>query len=431
MLDINIFIFRRDLRIVDNLAFNNIPNNGLPILALFIFSPEQVGKDNKYFSQHSYNFMIESLIELSKNITMTFMENKDTIQVLKKIQKTYNIKTLSFNLDYTPFARVRDETIIEWANDNSIYVSTMEDYSLIPMNGISKGVGGFYSIFKPFYIKAMDTEIDKPFTQRMSYKYIKMKSEIQLPLVSQTIGGRVNALKLLKNVKSGKFKNYEEEKDFGHTTKLSAYMKFGCISVREMFWTCVNTYGIKHELVRELFWREFCAHLIYNNPSMLDAQIGNGRNKSFNPKYDKLKWRGDESKLFKAWKDGMTGVPIVDAAMRCLRATGYINNRLRMIVASYLCKDLWVDWRLGEQYFAQTLVDYDPCSNSFGWQWSASVGADAMPYFRVFNPMLQQKKYDPDYKFVNTWLDKDYHTNPIVDHNIAIEESKLKFEKIN
>lgn len=221
-------------------------------------------------------------------------------------------------------------------------------------------------------------------------------------------GGRDAGLAIITKIRSKHFAKYDAERDIpalDKTTKLSAYLKFGCISIREALEACVATHGLEHGLVRELFWREFYAYIAYHHRHILRGQvqprIGNS---SFNATYASLTWKPVPDALFQAWCNGNTGFPIVDAAMICMNRTGWMHNRLRMIVASFFCKDLLGDWRVGERYFASRLIDYDPASNNGGWQWIASTGTDAQPYFRVFNPWLQSKKYDPKCDFIKKWI---------------------------
>jgi deoxyribodipyrimidine photo-lyase len=225
------------------------------------------------------------------------------------------------------------------------------------------------------------------------------------------LGGRQHALSILKKCKRGDFKDYDKERNLpalDKTTRLSAYLKFGCISIREAFYTIADTYGDDHGLVRELIWREFYANITFNKPRVLQGQISKSKraNLPFKEKYDTQKWtmNAQQKAWFTRWCNGTTGFPIVDAAMRQLNTTGWMHNRCRMIVASFLIKDMLVDWRLGEEYFAKMLVDYDPSSNNGGWQFCSSTGVDAQPYFRIFNPFSQSSKFDPNATYIKHWV---------------------------
>jgi deoxyribodipyrimidine photo-lyase len=243
----------------------------------------------------------------------------------------------------------------------------------------------------------------------------------------------------LKTIKNGEFINYDNERNDlkKETTHLSAYIKFGCVSIREVYYKILLKLGKSNGLINELIWRDFYMNITYYYPKILQGQISiKKKNQPLKDKYKIIKW-SKNNKFYKKWCNGETGFPIVDAAMTQLNTTGYMHNRCRMIVACFLCKDLLLDWRLGEKYFATKLVDYDPMSNSGGWQWSSSVGADSQPYFRIFNPWAQQIKFDPECKYIKKWLPilsecpvnhihkwYEYHNNydvyckPIVDHDI-------------
>lgn len=249
-------------------------------------------------------------------------------------------------------------------------------------------------------------------------------------------GGRIEALKILKNVKV--FKNYDGGRDLpakSATSLLSAHHKFGTCSIRETYWAVRDALGPRHTLIKELYWRDFFSHIAYHFPHVFGG--------AFYPEYDALPWANDKER-FQRWCDGLTGFPIVDAGMRELNTTGFMHNRVRMITASFLVKDLHIDWRWGERYFAQHLVDYDPCVNNGNWQWVASTGCDHQPYFRVFNPWLQQKKFDPLCLYIKKWVPElktvdarqlhrwyevsgdsaDRYPAPVVDH--AAESIKAK-----
>ncbi len=410
-MEIYIFIFRRDLRTDDNLGFNALVKTagGKHIYPMFIFNPKQIyAKNNPYFSNNAVQFMIESLEELEKQVHINYFEGED-IKVLERLAKRYKIKSVGFNKDYTPFAIKRDEMIIEWCKKQDIDVVVEEDYSLFKMGSIINGSKKPYQVFTPFYRACMKLKgmIDKPmkcgrfdsikdvkgFNKR---KYFVENTDIMVQ------GGRKEALVRLKN----SMKSYAKNRDYpglDSTTKLSAYIKFGCVSIREVFW---NYNGVP-ALQRELIWREFYANIMYHFPHI----IGN----SFKKKYDGVRWTNNK-KWFKAWCEGRTGFALVDAGMNQLNKTGWMHNRVRMIVAMFLTKDLLIDWRWGEKYFATKLVDYDPASNNGGWQWSASTGTDAQPYFRIFSPDLQIKKWDKDYEYIMRWNPGYKDIEPIVDH---------------
>lgn len=425
MTEINIFLFRRDFRIVDNLALNKLidecGNKG--IYPMFIFNPKQIyAKNNQYFSNNCVQFMIESLDSLDQHIDVNYYEGDD-IEVLTMLSKKYKINSIAYNKDYSPFAIKRDGIIEAWAKSKEIHIVTAEDYTLYPMGTILNNKNEPYQVFTPFYKKSLLIKViapEPPIVKHINViKNIKKFDKHKYYVVNDDLavrGGRENALERFKNIMT----DYAKVRDYpalDKTTKLSAYIKFGCVSIREVYFN----YNKVKELQRELVWREFYANILYYFPYVL----GN----SFKQKYDNIEWTNNKE-WFKKWCQGKTGYAMVDAGMSQLNKTGWMHNRLRMITAMFLTKDLLIDWRWGEKYFATKLVDYDPASNNGGWQWSASTGTDAQPYFRIFNPDLQLKRYDKDYEYIRTWI-PTYELDAvakIVEHKdrsaIAIKEFK-------
>lgn len=426
----HIFIFRRDLRVYDNLAWMRLVEQaqGEMILPIFIFNDAQVNpQKNKYYSKNAVEFMVQCLKSLNEELggkLSMFHTDTSDIDVLEKLG---TIKTIAFNIDFTPFAIKRDDAIIKWCQERNIHVITTEDYTLIPINTTLTNSNTYFSVYTPFYRKFLGTTASNVPQPTSAKKVPKLSSQVG---IAETVsikdidryysnkpnpdlfvaGGRANALAILKKIKRGDFEAYDKERDLpslDKTTKLSAYLKFGCISIREAFHTIAETYGLDHGLIRELIWREFYANITYNKPRILQGQLSSRKpNLPFKEKYDKQKWTmtAQQKTWFTRWCDGNTGFPIVDAAMRQLNTTGWMHNRCRMIVASFLIKDMLVDWRLGEEYFAKMLVDYDPSSNNGGWQFCSSTGVDAQPYFRIFNPFSQSSKFDPDAAYIKRWV---------------------------
>ncbi len=411
-MEANIFIFRRDLRTDDNLALQSLIKytKNHNILPIFIFNPKQIyAKNNSYFSNNAVQFMIESLKSLEKKCHINYYEGND-IQILDTLRKKYKIKTIAFNKDYTPFAIQRDKEIIDWCKSHDIRVITEEDYTLFQMGSIKNKSGTPYQVYTPFYktcIKMKNNIIKPSKTSKINYmktvtkfnkdKYYQNNEKIAVR------GGRENGLMRMKN----KFLNYSKARDYpamDATTKLSAYIKFGCISIREVYYNYINNKA----LIRELIWREFYANILYHFPHIV-------KGKSFKQKYDKIKWTNNKE-WFDKWCKGETGYALVDAGMKQMNISGWMHNRVRMIVAMFLTKDLLIDWRWGEKYFATKLVDYDPASNNGGWQWSASTGTDAQPYFRIFNPETQIKRYDKDYVYIKRWNPEYKNIKPIINH---------------
>lgn len=418
-----LFIFRRDLRINDNTTLNHIKNtySKSNILPIFIFNKNQIDeKINKYYSSNAVQFMFESLEELP---FINYYHTSNEIDIIEKLHKKYNFSIISYNKDYTPYAKKRDNIIVEWANKNNIKIISEEDYTLHNMGEITKDDKKPYLKFTPFYKKAIlkipraivNININNYIKDINSYSFKEME-KLYRPKNNDLLlvnGGRKNALNIIKSLKSGKFNKYDEERDYPYldrTTKLSAYIKFGCISIREVYFAL----PVRHGIIRELFWRDFYAIIGYYFPYVFE--------KSFILKYNNIKWNINNEYLDK-WKNGLTGFPLIDAAMRQLNTCGWMHNRCRMIVASFLVKNLFINWRKGEEYFASKLVDYDPCSNNGGWQWCASTGTDSQPYFRIFSPSAQLKKYDKDCIFIKKWVPE---LRDIPNHIIINWENKNK-----
>ena len=402
-----IFIFRRDLRLFDNNGLFHAIKNYDKIIPIFIFTPEQVTDKNKFKSENAIQFMVESLRELDSDLrkykSKLHLFYGDNIKVLKKIIKKIDVKAIVFNMDYTMYALKRDKSIEKLCKENEIECSIIEDYLLEKMGTFNKNDGNPYTVFTPFKNNGLKFAVDKPNKYKiknltrsnklLTTDYIKY-TENPNALVR---GGRKLALFMLDRVNDQKKYNKTRNTVSLKTTRLSAYIKFGCVSIREVFWKFKKDLGLKNDLIGQLYWREFYYYIAYHFPRVLMGE-------NYNKKYDKLKWTNSKSKFIK-WSKGETGYPIVDAGMRELNETGYMHNRARLITSNFLNRMLGMDWRIGEMYFATKLLDYDPSVNNGNWQWIASTGVDPKPYFqRLFNPWLQSKKYDSDAKYIKKWV---------------------------
>ena len=399
-----LFIFRRDLRIHDNTTLNLVKNKypKSEILPIFIFNKKQINEnENKYYSKNAAQFLFESLDELN---FMNYYYTDNEIAILDELYKKYKFDVISYNKDYTPYAKKRDGEINLWANNKKIEIIASEDYTLHNIGEITKDDKKPYLKFTPFYKKSILKKPRSLFSNK-TFNFIKDDKSLLLsslnfirPKPNKFIlvnGGRKNALIILQQLKNGKFNNYDTERDYPYldkTTKLSAYIKFGCISIREIYYTLPLTHGI----IRELYWHDFYAIITYYFPYVLNGE-------AFIKKYKNIKWNYNDE-LFEKWKNGLTGFPLIDAAMRQLKICGWMHNRCRMVVASFLTKNLFINWSKGEEYFAKSLVDYDPSSNNGGWQWCASTGTDSQPYFRIFSPTLQMKRFDSNCDYIKKWI---------------------------
>ena len=404
-----LFIFRRDFRVIDNIGLNLANSKCKHIYPIFIFTPEQVTGANKFKSDNAVQFMIESLQDLSSQINkmgghlMCFYGHNDSI--VSYLIKTLDIDLVCFNADYSPYAIQRELGIIKICDKMNVAVEYGEDYYLHPPGTIRNGSGDTYQKFTPFYQASLKKKVESPASLRKIHfsstnKHLQNSISLTQALnkftkINPNIlvhGGRRDAIKQLKNAAKN-IKNYSRtHNELTHpTSQLSAYIKFGCISIREVY----KTFYSKHDFIRQLFWRDFYANILYSFPHVLGSAM--------KPNYNKVRWHHNTS-WFNKWCKGETGYPVVDAGMRELLETGYMHNRARLITSSFLVKTLLIDWQQGEKHFATNLTDYDPASNNGNWQWTASSGADSQPYFRIFNPWEQSKNFDPDCEYVKKWI---------------------------
>ncbi|MGR9117231.1 MAG: cryptochrome/photolyase family protein, partial [Gammaproteobacteria bacterium] len=367
------------------------------------------------------------------------------VKVVKQLTEQHQIDAVFFNRDYTPFSRQRDSELEAICSELGLALHIVPDALLNDPEQVLKCDGTPYKVFTAFYNRARQLPVALPeaLTARNFVEWPGGPTLDRFDLDGGAVtdelpGGREQALLQLERLDS--FKDYQRIRDYpalDGTSRLSPHLKFGTCSVREAYYGIVDSLGGEHPLLRQLYWRDFFTHIAYHYPTIFGH--------AFLDKFDSLPW-DNNADYFQAWCDGKTGVPIVDAGMRELNTTGFMHNRVRMIAASFLVKDLHIDWRWGERYFAQHLVDYDPCVNNGNWQWIASTGCDAQPYFRIFNPWLQQRKFDPDCRYIKRWLpelkpmptqmihqwDKKHTENdypaPIVDHARESRKTKERFK---
>jgi deoxyribodipyrimidine photo-lyase len=426
-----LFIFRRDLRVVDNVGLNLINSICKHIYPIFIFTPEQVTSTNKYKSDEAVQFMIESLENLSSQIgkmngkLLSFYGKNDTI--VNQLIKELDIDIVCFNADYTPYAIQRELSIIQICDKMNITVEYGHDYYLAEPGSIVNGQGDPYQKFTPFYNTALKKKVDSPASLRKIHfastsKHLQHTISLDNALKRFTKinpdilvhGGRDNAIKQLKEA-SKNIKHYSKtHNDLSKpTSQLSAYIKFGCISIREVY----KVFKGNKDFIRQLYWRDFYANILYSFPYVLGSNL--------KQKYNKIKWHHN-SNWFKKWCQGETGFPIVDAGMRQLNTTGYMHNRARLIVASFLVKTLLISWEEGEKYFASRLTDYDPASNNGNWGWISGGGADSQPYFRIFNPWSQSEEHDPECIYIKTWIPELETLDPNTIHNWETECMNFK-----
>lgn len=415
-----IFWFRRDLRLHDNSALFHALNANENVLPIFIFDTsilDQLPKDDARVS-----FIHESLEDIQSKLNekgKSLAVFKGTPEeIFKNLISENKIETVYTNHDYEPYARKRDKEINALLKANNIEFKTAKDQVIFEKSEVVKDDNSPYVVYTPFSKKWKEKFSTNLLKNYPSEELLENITKHDYPFLKLTDinFGKTNIQLPKYNLSDKLINNYQETRNFpaiDGTSHLGIHLRFGTVSIRKMVKKALES---KNEtFLNELIWREFFMQILWHFPHTI--------NESFKPKYDNIKWVNDE-KNFKKWCEGKTGYPFVDAGMRELNATGHMHNRVRMIVASFLCKHLLIDWRWGETYFAQKLLDYEQASNVGNWQWAAGSGVDAAPYFRIFNPTEQIKKFDKDLKYIKKWipeLETSKYPEPIVDHKEARE----------
>ena len=418
---ISIFWFRRDLRLKDNHGLYQALESGKKVLPIFIFDEDILDLlENKYDKR--VDFIVQALQTLnsflkSKNKGIKIFKGKP-LEIYKKLTENYEIEAVYSNEDYEPYAIKRDQEIADFLASKNINFHQFKDQVIFHKDEIVKADKKPYTVYTP-YSKIWLNEFQKIDLQGFpSEKKLDILLEIPFEeLKIEYIGFQKTDLTFeVPEADLHIIKTYEETRNFPAvkgTTQLGVHLRFGTISVRKLAKIAKEN---NLTFLKELIWREFFMQILYHFPKVV--------NHSFKSKYDAIPWENNPEFLEK-WKAGKTGFPIVDAGMRELNTTGFMHNRVRMITASFLIKHLLTDWRIGEAYFAEKLMDYDLSANNGNWQWCASSGCDAAPYFRIFNPDEQQKKFDPDFKYIKKWIPEfgtKYYPKPIVEHKKAREK---------
>ena len=418
---ISIFWFRRDLRLKDNHGLYQALESEKKVLPIFIFDEDILDLlENK--SDKRVDFIVQALQTLnsflkSKNKGIKIFKGKP-LEIYKKLTENYEIEAVYSNEDYEPYAIKRDQEIADFLASKNIAFHQFKDQVIFHKDEIVKADKKPYTVYTP-YSKLWLNEFQKIDLQGFPSEK-KLDNLLDIPfeeLKIEDIGFQKTDLAFeVPEADLHIIKTYEETRNFPAvkgTTQLGVHLRFGTISVRKLAKIAKEN---NLTFLKELIWREFFMQILYHFPKVV--------NHSFKSKYDAIPWENNPEFLEK-WKAGKTGFPIVDAGMRELNATGFMHNRVRMITASFLIKHLLTDWRIGEAYFAEKLMDYDLSANNGNWQWCASSGCDAAPYFRIFNPDEQQKKFDPDFKYIKKWIPEfgtKYYPKPIVEHKKAREK---------
>ena len=418
----NIFWFRRDLRLKDNVGLFHALSQKDKLIPLFIFDTniiDHLPKDDSRIS-FIYNQLRKINEELQSYGSSLLVLKGDPKSAFEKLISKYNINTVFSNEDYEPYALDRDRKLTEYLKYHDIYHKQYKDQVVFSPLEILKDDGNPYTVYTPYKNKWLSRFRENPISIHNEMNVVNYHNHsFEFPTIEQLgfefskIQIRDYTLKILDSYKENRDIPYNDQ-----TSYLSVHLRFGTVSIRRI----INQLKANEVFLSELIWREFFMQILYNFPHVV--------NNSFKSKYDKIEWRNNNEE-FKKWCEGKTGYPIVDAGMRQLNQTGYMHNRVRMIVAGFLCKHLLIDWRWGEKYFAKKLLDYELSSNNGNWQWAAGTGCDAAPYFRIFNPFTQQKKFDKDFRYVKKWIDdfnEDDYLEYIVDHKEARERALICYK---
>ena len=414
----SVFWFRRDLRLEDNMGLNAALTSGLKVIPIFIFDTDIINKLEK--NDLRIKMIHAALVKLNGamlgnrcNVGMYLGNPK---AVFESLLKKYKIKRVFTNRDYEPYATKRDSLVKSFLEKKNVTFSSFKDQVIFEKDEVVKDDGNPYKVYTPYSRKWIEKLYSNGIETCNSEIKLNSLAKIALPYLSlKEIGFDEKPFDIPEfNIDSNRIEKYEETRNFPHlnsTSRIGAHLRFGFISIRKLVEKALKNSNKTY--LKELIWREFFMQILWHFPYT--------QKKSFKPKYDNIRWLNNNDE-FKKWCDGNTGYPLVDAGMRELNHTGFMHNRVRMLVGSFLCKHLLIDWRWGERYFAKKLLDYEMSSNVGNWQWVAGCGVDASPYFRIFNPKEQIKKFDKDFRYIKKWVpdfQSSFYPKEIVDHKFA------------
>lgn len=430
MITVNIFWFRRDLRLEDNTALHHALKTGTPVVPIFIFDrnilDELEDEDDRRvdFIHREITKLWKQLKELGSHLEVYYGTPEE---VFKQLLGKYKVEQVFTNHDYEPYGMERDAAIGNYLKEQGAVLHTYKDIVIFEKKEVLKDDGDAYTVYTPYSRKwkSLVTPGDlNPVETEQYFSNFHRGAATAIPTLEEMGFKPSDADFPSENPEMSILKHYQEQRDFPGihgTSKLGVHLRFGTVSIRKWMKLAQQHSAT---FMNELIWREFYHAILYNFPHVAEE-------KAFKPAYDRIPWRNNEQH-FELWKNGQTGYPIVDAGMRELKATGFMHNRVRMVTASFLVKHLLTDWRWGEAWFARWLLDFEFASNNGGWQWAAGSGCDAAPYFRIFNPALQTKKFDPDLKYIRKWvpeLDSFDYPAPIVQHEAARDRCLEVFTK--
>lgn len=416
-----IFWFRRDLRLEDNTGLFEALATGDEVLPIFIFDKNILADLPKDDARVSFicTLLEDMQKELKKHKKSLAVFHDEPEAVFKKLIKEHDIKAVYTNHDYEPYARKRDKVIHKLLADKGIDFKTFKDQVIFEKDEVVKDDSSPYVVYTPYMKRWKEILKKNPIQQHHYENKLQNLASHSYPFLGlKDIGFTESEIKPEPfDVSKKLVENYQDTRNFpavDGTSKLSPYLRFGGVSIRDMVKKALDSKN--DTFLNELIWREFFMQILWHYPDTVT--------KSFRPKYDNIKWRNNQ-KEFTAWCEGNTGYTMVDAGMRQLNTTGYMHNRVRLVVSSFLCKHLLIDWRWGEAYFAEKLLDYEQSSNIGNWQWAAGSGVDAAPYFRIFNPIEQAKKFDKDLHYIKHYVPEHQELTyqPIVEHKEARERA--------
>tara|TARA_B100002052_G_scaffold15801_1_gene12634 strand:- start:2490 stop:3785 length:1296 start_codon:yes stop_codon:yes gene_type:complete len=416
--EVNIFWFRRDLRLYDNSGLSAATHSKNKVIPIFIFDTSITDKLPN--NDRRINFIFDNLLEIDLKLKKKYNSSINVfkgnpIEIFKELIKDYKINSVFTNNDYEPYALSRDKSIKNFLEKNQIQFKSFKDQVIFEKNEVVKDDGSPYVVYTP-YMRKWKANLNEDLSKLAEKEVVNnfYNSSISALMELSKYGfvendKKIEVFKLNKDIVT-KYADTRNFPSINSTSKLGPYLRFGTVSVRKIVSGLLKFKD--QTFLNELVWREFFMQILYHFPHTAK--------KSFKSKYDKIIWLNDP-KSFEAWKNGETGFPLVDAGMKELNNTGFMHNRVRMITASFLCKHLLIDWRLGEKYFALKLNDYEMASNVGNWQWASGSGVDAAPYFRIFNPHTQITKFDKNREYINKWVDTNSksYPNEIVDHKFA------------
>jgi len=426
---INIFWFRRDLRLDDNCGLYKALSGNLKVLLVFIFDTDilnKLGNKTDGRVQFIHNELQQLKIKLEQKGSSLLIYNTTADEAFNNLVNSYNIKNVFTNSDYEPHGIARDERIGALLAKRNINFYSFKDMVIFEKNEVIKDDNTPYLVFTPYSKKWKERLITNPILFYPSEDVLHNLYKINpLPFPSmEDIGFKTSTLRFPdKKLNLDKIKNYESNRDIPSvdgTSKLGIHIRFGTISIRKILEQAIS---VSEKYLNELIWREFYQTILYHFPYVV--------NSAFKKEYNTIEWSNNEN-YFYLWCNGQTGFPLVDAGMRELNSTGYMHNRVRMIVSGFLTKNLFIDWRWGEAYFAEKLLDFELASNNGGWQWAAGCGVDAAPYFRVFNPELQAQKFDASDEYIKKWIPEYNSVNymqPIVDYKTSKQQTIEKYKQ--